>query len=68
MLASDTEYRGAEWIIDLEIALVRAFGWSLYEIDRTDIESLLPFVQRLTDGGEMSKTRPRVYCDQIEGL
>jgi hypothetical protein len=32
---------------------VKAFGWSLYDLDRTDIESLLPFVAQL-----MGKTEP----------
>jgi hypothetical protein len=48
---------------DLEIDLVKAFGWSLAEIDRTDIESLFPFLHRL--GGH---AEPTAYCDEVDWL
>lgn len=32
--------------MDIECAIVDAFGWSLYHIDETDIESLIPFIFR----------------------
>jgi hypothetical protein len=62
--------------VDLEIALARALGWSLYDIDRTDVSSLVPFVLRLLERNEIQpgtgqprKTgKPkvhRVYCDQV---
>jgi len=59
-----------DWWTDLEISLVRAFGWSLEDIDRTDIESLIPFLKRLneTDGGIRSSNRKKVYCDQVDWL
>lgn len=60
-----------EWVIDLEIAMVKAFGWSLRDVDETDIESLLPFMYRMTAsspemggkaGGRM------VYADEANWL
>ena len=38
-----------DWVVDLEIAMVERFGWSLYDIDNTDIESLMPFIYRLAE-------------------
>jgi hypothetical protein len=51
-------------LIDLEISLVKAFNWSLHDIDETDIESLLPFVFRMTGTGQNN----RVYADQVDWL
>jgi len=43
---------------------VKAFGWSLHEIDETDIETLLPFINRLTEA-----QRPKtVYADEVDWL
>jgi hypothetical protein len=55
-----------DWLIDLEISLVKLFHWSLYEIDETSIESLLPFVYRLTNSTK--KKQSRTYCDEVEFL
>lgn len=53
------------WMVDIEIGLARAFGWNLYDLDRTDIESLLPFIGRLNDEKrEKPKTR-KAYCDEV---
>lgn len=47
-------------------------GWSLYDIDETDIESLLPFVFRYPeylkehDGKGSTKNTARVFADQVE--
>jgi hypothetical protein len=56
-------------MLDFERQLVEAFHWSLYEIDNTDIESLLAFVFHLGRGGQ-SKTQngQRVYADQVDWL
>ena len=48
----------------MEISLVKAFGWSLRDIDETDIESLLPFVFHFAGVGAGNK----VYCDQVDWL
>lgn len=53
-------------LIDLEILLVKAFGWSLHDIDETDIESLMPFIRRLTQG--QTKPTKQTYCDQVDWL
>jgi len=66
------------WMIDLEIALAKAFGWSLWEIDETDIESLVGFVNRFTavngvngygtDQRMKTGRGSRKYCDQVDWL
>ena len=55
-------------MIDLEIALVKVFGWSLNDIDETDIESLLPFIKRLTDDDRPGSKQKKVYCDEVDFL
>jgi hypothetical protein len=55
-------------MIDLEISLVKAFNWSLYEIDATDIESLLPFVARFAGSNGEPAVKKQVYCDQVSWL
>ena len=49
----------------MEIALVKTMGWSLRDIDETDIESLIPFVFRMA-GTDIGSSQ--VYCDQVEWL
>lgn len=45
------------------------FGWSLRDIDETDIESLLPFVFRVTGKNREKPAGPgRVYADQVSWL
>jgi len=44
--------------------MVKAFGWSLRDIDETSIESLLPFIFRMTHEHENRE----VYADQVEWL
>ncbi len=44
-----------ESILELEIGLVKAFNWSLRDIDETSVESLLPFIGRIA--GIDRKTR-----------
>lgn len=58
-------------MLDLEISLARALGWSLADIDRTDAQSLMAFLERFneTDGGEeIPQGTRRVYCDQADFL
>ena len=59
-----------DWWIDLEISLVKAFGWSLEDIDETEIDSLIPFIMRFseTDGGENPIKTKKVYADQVSWL
>lgn len=51
----------------MEIALVKAFGWSLRDIDDTDIESLLPFIFRTTSDQDTTGEK-RIYCDEANFL
>lgn len=53
-----------ELMIDLEISLVKNIGWSLWEIDQTSIESLFPFLHRLSGG----RKGTRAYCDEVPFL
>jgi len=43
---------------------VKTLGWNLADIDRTDIESMMLFVIRFTNGGAPTQ----VYCDQANWL
>lgn len=64
-------------MVDIEIGLARAFGWSLYEVDLTDIGSLIPFVLRASESTTSSLPKSdkqnrggrgnvrRVFCDQV---
>ncbi|MDD5367457.1 MAG: hypothetical protein PHQ40_00365 [Anaerolineaceae bacterium] len=54
-----------DWMVDIEITLVKAFNWSLKDIDDTDIESLLPFLMKLSG---VSGTAQSVYCDQVDWM
>jgi hypothetical protein len=53
-------------MVELEISLVKAFGWSLYEIDHTDIESLLPFINRFAGVSDQPVQKTRTYIDQVD--
>lgn len=58
-------------LIDLEIMLARAFGWSLRDIDETDVSSLLAFVRRFneTHAGAAGERPPRrAYADEVDWL
>lgn len=51
--------------------MVRTLGWSLYDIDQTDSESLLAFINRFaeTEGGESGPAiSHKTYCDQVDWL
>ena len=54
-------------MLDIEHALVKAYGWSLYDIDRTDVDSLLPFILHNPDGTQKPQ-EVRKYCDQVTWL
>lgn len=58
---------GIGFLIDFEIVLVKHLGWSLYDIDNTDIESLIDFANRLLAPGSSTKTR-KAYCDEVDWL
>ena len=53
-------------LVDLEISLVKAFGWSLHDIDETEIESLLPFLARIATANQPKEKV--VYADQVSWL
>jgi len=51
--------------------MVQAFGWSLRDIDETDVESLLPFVARVGKKkviGAGDGKKEEAYCDQVDWL
>jgi hypothetical protein len=53
-------------VLELEQALVQRYGWSLRELDLTDIESLLPFV--FYQGRTAAAPKKITYCDQVDFL
>ena len=55
-------------MVELEISLVKAFGWSLYDIDHTDIETLIPFINQFVGSEIHPATKKKVYCDQVSWL
>lgn len=58
-------------MIDFECMVVELFHWSLYQIDETDIESLIPFVFRYpkwkTERGVADK-RKEMFADEVNWL
>jgi hypothetical protein len=47
---------------------VKTFGWSLKDIDETDIESLLPFVFRLSGKDKGKQVKQSAFCDEVDWL
>lgn len=47
---------------------MRSFGWSLVDIDNTDIETLLPFIWRLTAVQGSAAAQRVVYADEVDWL
>jgi hypothetical protein len=62
---------GEDVLVEVEVALVKNLGWCLRDIDETDIESLLPFIARLTAEEKAGIGDPgyrKVYCDEVGWL
>ncbi|KKR25632.1 MAG: hypothetical protein UT58_C0040G0007, partial [Microgenomates group bacterium GW2011_GWC1_39_7b] len=55
-----------EALIDLEISLVRAFGWSLRDIDKTYIERTKHVLKRMREEGIISKKQAEEAGREIE--
>jgi hypothetical protein len=55
-------------VLQVEINLVKAFQWSLYEIDRTDINSLIPFYLHVSSGTGTGSNASQAYCDEVGWL
>lgn len=51
-------------LIDFEISLIKAFQWSLFDIDSTSIDSMFGFVARLSGKSRGTRT----YCDDVSWL
>jgi len=55
--------------VDLEISLVDRFGWSVGQIDETDITHLLAFVRRyLKSRPNQQPQTGKLYADQVDWL
>lgn len=55
--------------MDLECALVQAFGWSLWEIDETDVDTLIPFLRRFVPWKTEQATGGKLkfkYIDEVD--
>jgi hypothetical protein len=48
-------------MIDLEIALIERFGWSPHEIDESNVESLIPLINKLS-----GNQKQPLYCDETD--
>ena len=55
-------------MVDVEITLAETFHWSLYEIDQTDIHSLIPFFFRYARQKRRGAQAKQTYCDQVSWL
>ena len=53
--------------MSLETTLVGRYGWSLHQIDQTDMESLLEFVLYQGRGAAGGQGRT-AYADQVDWL
>ncbi len=58
-----------DWLVRLEVSIFQATGWSLHDIDETDVEHLLAFVEALpSKGGKSGPVKKRVFVDQVNWL
>lgn len=66
-----------DWVLALEYSLATQFGWSLYDIDKTDMMSLIPFVyyagyraaeHRPQNQPEKQQPRRLAYVDEVNFL
>jgi hypothetical protein len=51
-----------EVLLDMQITLIKVFGWSLADIDRTDSSSLFDLIRHIGKGPK-PKT---VFADEVE--
>jgi len=54
-----------DWMARLDRNMVKQYGWSLRDLDETDIESLFPFLQAVTGS---TGAPVQTYCDQVGWL
>jgi hypothetical protein len=54
------------WMLEIERDLIGKLHWSLYELDRTDIESLFPFIFHANKAG--ADQPQKAYADQVDWL
>lgn len=53
----------------MERVLIEQFRWSLFDLDRTDIESLFPFFFHLSaKSGPKEPPKHHMYADQVPWL
>jgi hypothetical protein len=55
------------WTLEMERVLIERFQWSLYDLDRTDIESLFPFFFHLSAAASKkdAPVKQYAYADQV---
>lgn len=49
--------------MDIQLMLVKSFGWSLADIDRTDSRSLFDFVRHVSSKGSSNK---QLYAENVD--
>jgi hypothetical protein len=56
-------------MVDLECSMVDVFHWSLFQIDETDIESLIPFIFQYPKWKEkrgVDDRRKQLFADEVD--
>jgi hypothetical protein len=66
--AEDGGTEAEEWIHEIERSLVTTLHWSLHDLDRTDIESLFPFILGVSGGTGGRKIEKELFADQVNWL
>lgn len=54
-------------MLAIERTLAEKLNWSLYDMDRTDIESMIPFIFYVADS-KNKQQRKVVYADEADWL
>ncbi|OGO26424.1 MAG: hypothetical protein A2136_05460 [Chloroflexi bacterium RBG_16_54_11] len=57
-----------DWMTDLDITLIKFFGWSLRDIDETDVDSLRSILSRFAGSTSKEPARKLKKCDQVGWL
>jgi hypothetical protein len=55
-------------MVEIEVLLAQSLGWSLHDIDETDVQDLLLFIGHLTKRKAEKAPERRVYADEVSWL
>ena len=56
--------------MDIKILMAQTYGWSLHDINQTDVIDLLHFINRATVGTKRGNGRgmKKMFCDDMSWL